>query len=288
MNQPKFRRSLGATAAALGISLFASTASAAVNFTPGDLLMGFQSTGGIGAGNVYVYNIGQAYTYRDNPALGFVANLNTDLAATFGATWFSRTDLHWSIGGVRINDAFGANANVVENGDPARAFYTSKEASGIGTTLPNSVLATANVNTTATRMMDTQSGFRTSNTVIPREATLSSNGNGVIQNVGDINSWSSRVPVTTGGIAPWTTISFTVHANFGTNTPLVYQDLYRTLSDNNNLPGVAEPAPRGTFVYQTTLTMDSLGNLNAVPEPSVTLLGGLLTGAALLRRRRSL
>jgi hypothetical protein len=41
------------------------------------------------------------------------------------------------------------------------------------------------------------------------------------------------------------------------------------------------------FTYQTTFTMDNLGNISAVPEPSTTMLGGLIAAVGLLRRRRS-
>lgn len=272
-----------ALAAAGAMSLFPGQASAAVNFVAGDLLVGFQATGGTGAGNTYVYNVGPASTYRDNPSVGFVANVNADLASTFGANWFSRTDLYWAVGGVRTNATFGADATSVVNGDPARAIYAGKESDGIGTSTPHPTLAAATINTTATRMIDSQLGFRTTNGTTPRDATGSSAGNGVIQGTGDINSWSSRVPVSS---APWTTMPLSVNGNFGTGTATANLDLYRALSNTNNT-GVTEPTAAGVFTYQTTFTIDTLGNIGAVPEPSTTLLTGLIAAAGIFRRRRS-
>ncbi len=283
MNNKTLSTSALALVAAGGMSLFAGQASAAVNFVPGDLLMGFQATGGVGAGNTYVYNVGQASNFRDNPSVGFLANVNTDLSATFGSDWFTRTDLYWAVGGVRTNAAFGADASSVVNGDPARAIYASKESDGIGTSTAHSSLAVATINTTATRMMDSQLGFRTTNGTTPRDATGSSAGNGVVQGTGDINSWSSRVPVAS---APWTTMPTSVNGNFGTGTATANLDLYRALS-NTSTSGVTEPTTAGVFTYQTTFTMDNLGNINAVPEPSTTMLGGLIAAVGLLRRRRS-
>ena len=50
---------------------------------------------------------------------------------------------------------------------------------------------------------------------------------------------------------------------------------------------MTEPTATGVFTYQTTFTIDDLGNISAVPEPSTTMLGGLIAAAGLFRRRRS-
>ena len=187
------------------------------------------------------------------------------------------------MGGVRTNATFGADSTSIVNGDPARAIYASKESDGIGTSAAHASLAVATINTTATRMMDSQLGFRTTNGTTPRDATGSSAGNGVVQGTGDINSWSSRVPVAS---APWTTMPTSVNGNFGTGTATANLDLYRALS-NTSTSGVTEPTTAGVFTYQTTFTIDDLGNISAVPEPSTTMLGGLIAAVGLFRRRRS-
>lgn len=254
----------------------------AVNFVPGDLLVGFQATGGIGAGSTYVYNAGPAANLRDYPSPGAIANLATDLSATFGPNWYARTDLYWAAGGVRDNAAFGPTASAVVNGDAARTIYASKETVAPGTSSPHANFTAPTVNTTATRMIDSQLGFTTTNGTTPRDATAGSSGNGVVQGINDINSWSSRVPVLT---APWTTMPLTVQGNFGTSNSLTYLDLYRAMSDNSGLPGVVEPTATGVFVYQSTLSIDPAGTISAVPEPKGVLLalGGLMV---LLRRSR--
>lgn len=284
MNYPKFRFTTLPLLAACVFSLSPERTHAAVNFTAGDLLVGFQATGGVGAGSTYVFNLGQAYNYRDNASVGFVANLSTDLSAVFGAGWYTRTDVNWSIGGVHNNATFGTTSTMVVNGDPSRAIYASKESSGIGTTTPHPTLAAGSINTTANKMFDSQSGFRTTNGTIVRDATATSGGNGVIQGTGDINNWATIVPVNT---APWTTQPTSVTGNFGTGAATTNLDLYRALSNNSNLAGVAEPSATGVYTYQTTFTIGNTGLISAVPEPSTSLLGGIVLGAALLRRRRS-
>jgi hypothetical protein len=260
------------------------TATAAVNYAAGDILVGFQATGGTGAGSNYVYNLGQAATYRDNSNVGAIANLNTDLTNVFGPNWFTRTDLYWAVGGTPNNATFGGNATANYNGDPARAIYASREAESVGSSTAFSNLAAANVNTTSTRMIDMISGYRTTNGTTARDATATSAGNGVIQGIGDINSFTSRVPVSG---SPWTTMPANVSGNFGTGTQYAYLDLYRALSDNGSQAFVVEPTPTGQFNYQTTFRIDALGNLSAVPEPTTGLLATLLGVGALFRRRRA-
>jgi hypothetical protein len=66
-------------------------------------LLGFRATGGTGATQTYLLNIGQASTYRD-AAAGFVLyrqswNIGADLVSIYGNSWFNRADLFWGVGG---------------------------------------------------------------------------------------------------------------------------------------------------------------------------------------------
>ncbi len=254
---------------------FTLPAAAAVTFTPGDILLGFQAPGA----NNYVYNLGQGFSYRNNPAVGFVGNIGTDLTAEYGAGWFSRTDLTFSIGGVRTNATFGSAATLVLDGDPARTVYVGRDATSIGSSDPIVLGNAGAVTTGATEMIDTQSGFTTLDGATPRNATATSGNLGVVQGTADINSWSSKVDA-----APWGVFTGEVKNSF--DGTLQYMDLYRILG-RNDLPGIAESANVGEGMYQTTFTIDSVGNINAVPEPSVTVLFGLLGAGALLVRRRA-
>jgi hypothetical protein len=250
----------------LFIAMLGTAASQAqVTYTAGDILVGFQATGGTGAGNNYVYNLGQGSSFRSATAAVNAATIGADLAEVYGTNWFTRTDLLWTIAGVRTNATFGAEASSVVNGDPARTLYISKGASGLGTSTPNSTLASGAVGTGATRMMDAQSGFRTLNGTLERTATPGSGGRGVIQGTGDINSWSSRVDNT-----PFTIFTSNVKQAFGTAGALSYLDLYRILG-RNDLAGIVEPAGVGVSVLQGTFTINTAGNIRF--EPPVTASG---------------
>ena len=241
-----------------------SASHAQVTYTAGDILVGFQATGGTGAGNNYVYNLGQGPSFRSAAAAVNAGTIGADLAAVYGTNWFTRTDLLWTIAGVRTNATFGADATSVVNGDPARTLYISKGASGLGTSTPNSTVASATVGTGATRMIDVQNGFRTTNGTLERTPTAGSGGRGVIQGTGDINSWSSRVDNT-----PFTIFTSNVKQAFGTAGSLSYLDLYRILG-RNDLAGIAEPAGVGVSVFQGTFTIDAAGNIKFEPPATST------------------
>jgi hypothetical protein len=262
--------------AALVIAVTVPAANAAVSFTPGDILVGFRATGGTGAGSNYVFNLGPGVTYRDNSNVGFVFNIGVDLASLYGADWFGRTDLVWSIAGVRDNSAFGGT---VVNGDPARAVYVSRTTTAPGASTPWNLGTASAVTQGANNMIATQNGFQLNGT-IPRDATPNSGNRGVIQGVGDINSWAAI----TDPSNPFGVFTPAVKGTFGTGNPFAYLDLYRILAANPT--GTVEPQTIAQGVYQTTFTIDNQGNINAIPEPSSAMLAGLAGLAAFARRRR--
>lgn len=240
------------------------TVQAQVTYTAGDILVGFQATGGIGAGNNYVYNLGQGPAFRDAVTTVNVGTIGTDLAQIYGAEWFTRTDLLWTIAGVRTNATFGPDANLVVNGDPARTLYISKGATGLGTSTPHATFTGATVTTGATRMIDVQNGFRTTNGTLERTPTPTSNGRGVIQGTGDINSWNSRVDN-----APFTIFTSNVKQAFKPNQTLSHQDLYRILG-RNDLAGIAESAAVGVSVLQGTFTIAAGGVIKFEPPSTAS------------------
>lgn len=278
-SQPKKRnlmKILQTSIAALVIAVTVPAANAAVSFTPGDILVGFRATGGTGAGSNYVFNLGPGVTYRDNSNVGFVFNIGVDLASLYGADWFGRTDLVWSIAGVRDNSAFGGT---VVNGDPARAVYVSRTTTAPGASTPWNLGTASAVTQGANNMIATQNGFQLNGT-IPRDATPNSGNRGVIQGVGDINSWAAI----TDPSNPFGVFTPAVKGTFGTGNPFAYLDLYRILAANPT--GTVEPQTIAQGVYQTTFTIDNQGNINAIPEPSSAMLAGLAGLAAFARRRR--
>ncbi len=258
-----------------------STASAQMVYTPGDLLMGFQASGGTGGTSTYVFNLGAATHYRDNPQVGFgnidnfVFNIGADLTAVFGADWFERTDLKFGIGGVRTN-----LPDVAVNGDPGRTVYVS-----YGTLVPGNGasynLNNSAVNTASTNIVGMVSGYETTNGTTPRTPTLTSGGRGTIQGTGDINSWNDYVSFNGSSFAVFTAA---LQSPFGNGQGFAYLDLQRILG-NNQPAGTVNPNPTGQGAYVNTFRIDSLGNITVIPEPSTVLLLSL-AGLLVLARRK--
>lgn len=77
-------------------------AHAANPYTPGDLFLGFRASGGQGATQDYLVNIGPASNYT-SPGSSFtlpsLGSVGADLTAIFGSNWRTRTDLFWSVSG---------------------------------------------------------------------------------------------------------------------------------------------------------------------------------------------
>jgi hypothetical protein len=102
----------------VGLSLAATQFAGAASYTTGDLLLGFRALGGDGATINYVVNVGAASAYRDGTISGTVTvgDIATDLAVIYGADWYTRTDVQWSVVGSPSNTS-------TVNGDPSKTIY---------------------------------------------------------------------------------------------------------------------------------------------------------------------
>jgi hypothetical protein len=259
----------------------ASLASAAT-FTAGDLLIAFRSTS---VNNVFFYNVGSSVSFRDNGSQGQVADIGTHLESTFGAGWFTDSDVSWGIIGVRNNSdptpPFGAVPAVV-NGDPSATLYAS-----IGTTTPG--VSTAWGTYTESFVVSAATKMRGVldigvNSFINQTAVANSNDRGVVQSTA-LSNWdnetlkSADFDLFTGGI----------EGSFNTGTEFAYLDVYRILSTTN---GASPSGTLGVGSYETTFSINASGevfavDVSAVPEPSTyaALAGFAALGLALSRRR---
>lgn len=102
------------------------TAPAALPYTDGDLLLGFRASGGQGATEDYVVNIGNASQYTGAAAMtvDLGGEILTDLEAIFGEDWKTRADVSWSISGVQF---------IAAGSFPNRTLFASKAQSVAGT-----------------------------------------------------------------------------------------------------------------------------------------------------------
>lgn len=261
---------------AASLLLGAAHAPAALTVVPGDLLMGFAkvNAGGTGyQGSTYVYNLGPSVNFRQagSPS-GPIDNINTDLAATFGAGWANDTSIRWGIVGV-----VGAT-DATTNGDPARTTYFSQDYLGSARGSAAIVLSSSQRGSLSTNLRS----FFTQKNGIPENGAVDG---GAIYSVSGVNSFSSFLPPSTAtsfgvGINPLTAMSA---------GPTAGLDVYRTL---HTATGAAlnssfdSDAVVGTGQYVGTFTLSDSGSLNFVPEPSVGILA-LLASMAGLRRRRA-
>ncbi len=117
------KKLLAALLALAGIALGTPSARAVLvdDWVSGDLIIGFRASGGQGATTSYLINIGSRtqYTSATSAFDLNIGDIGADLAATYGATWFDRTDLLWSV--------FGATDSV------APTLYASRARSSLGT-----------------------------------------------------------------------------------------------------------------------------------------------------------
>lgn len=119
-----FKKTGSVVLLALAGALFtqqSALAQTALTYTNADLFLAFRTTGSsTPAGSDYLVNIGQASQFLTTagPFTLSIGNIGADLVSLFGPTWYSRSDLFWSVsGGVGNFAAVGA--------DPAKTLYAS-------------------------------------------------------------------------------------------------------------------------------------------------------------------
>ena len=256
----KLKSALFATAA---WALSSTCGFAAYTFNQTDMVLGFQVSGDTGVTQNLFLNLGESTDYRDGLGNGFKGNISTSLVDTFGADWFTRTDLF--VGAAANRTGFTSLLDPpVGNQDGGRTFYATKLTAGAGMSSPipgigGSALAIAG------------NEFGSLRNIFPDIDTLGDGAGRLDQTDHPVawnNSWAKWAP--TAGTS-FTAIP-NIHATFGTGETVLL-DIQRLTTNQ-----------AGTYV--ATISIDSLGNVNVIPEPSTLVLSGLAAVGLVLRRRR--
>jgi hypothetical protein len=264
--------------AAAAMACATQAASAAFTYTNGELILGFQASGGTGASENVFFNLGSAIPYRDgtNPG-GAIGNISSTLSTVYGAGWYSRTDLYFGvIGNLNGSPNTGPGSAGAVSGDPSRTFYLSSAAATPQSGLLVSGYAGASLGTAGTTLGGMETMLPTLNTTVDGAAIL----NQTTQPVEWANGWTARNPV---GGAAFGVFTGGIQQSFGQGGSATYVDLQRVLSTNT---GASPTGVVGGGTYETTFAIGSDGSISAIPEPSTTLLGALGV-LALFRRRRA-
>lgn len=215
-----------------------------------DLLVGFRATGGQGQSVSYLVNIGSGTTYLSSgEPITLSFDIGADLINLYGAEWYNRADLQWSI--------FGRN----EAND---TLWASRERTNVGTQSSAwPTLSTPAFNPTTSNVAAVITAFQNgaldpSAPVIPSSEIDLSSIAGSQNNNGTARSYNFQVSGATafGTTSQW---GAEFQGNFGDGVEGTVLDLYRVRTSG--------------VVYRGYFSIDELGTISfnnpaAVPEPS--------------------
>jgi len=270
------------------VALAASASAQTVTYTNGDLLVGFRASGGVGSDTTFVYNLGSSVSYRDGLFSGVRANVGTQLSATYGADWYTRSDVSWGVIGA-VNNLNPQLDTTVVNGDPGSTLYASKAATGIQTSTAwgsGTAFTRSQVVSAATQVVSfTHTGSQVAGTFAFQTAAANTGGLGAFVNTSATNDYANY----TTPSADFSLFTGGIEGTFGTSTEFAYLDLYRVLASTS---GASPTGTVGRGSYETTFSINSAGQISvasAIPEPSsfASIAGVIALGVIGTRRRRS-
>ena len=258
------------------LSLTISARAEVFTYTDGNLILGFQATSGTGAEKNVFLGLGSATSLRNNGSRGVLGNIGDTLAATYGAGWYSRTDLLFGvIANLNQQPISGIGSRTPIDGDPSRTFYLSTAANTPGTgilfapnTFGSSPLGTAGNNLAGLEKVlmpsEDGTGWNFSSTdPLAQGLQKERDGAAVLQQLlpqhatASNNSWTKWNPsgasfgVFTGGI----------QQSFGKGGSATYVDLQRVLATNT---GASPAGVVGGGTYVTTISISPTGQISAI------------------------
>jgi len=255
----------------LATAVTASSAFAAT-FNAGDILLGFNTNSGVGAGSNLMVNLGSFSQFDSNngSTINFSSSIVADLNATYGSNWNTRSDISWSVTGATFassvngltrNSIFATTASgaaAIASGSDASLATVRANVQSIGTafnvapTTANSTVSVVVANSDA-NSMQARLTFNNSPQFGSFNQSLTSGTS--------VEDFYALVP-TSGGVSP---------------TGLV--------TDATGLVFVRGANKLGSFALDASGL--SFTAASAVPEPSTyaALAGAAVLGLAAYRRR---
>lgn len=260
------------------VTAFAGCISSALGapfaFTNGNLILGFQATGGTGSGRNVFVNLGSGTGFRDNGNRGALGNIGTTLASVYGADWYTREDLYFGvIGNLNSNPNTGIGSAAAVNGDPSRTFYLSTAAASPGTgqlipagSYPGSSLGSAGSFLNGTELVLLQDPSTGVVGGLQAEADGAAILDSTDQNHASAwnNSWTNWNPVPG---ASYTVFTGGIQQNFGKGGSSTYVDVQRVLSTNT---GASPTGVVGGGTYETTIAISSTGAITSSMSSQTT------------------
>jgi len=275
---------IGCVSALVGMSAHAAITA---NYTPGDLILGFQSSAS--TATVLEVNIGPNAQFKNSSSPFLIGNIGTQLVNNFGATWYDSPNLFFGVSGVNNNSSLSAGS-ADPNGDFNSTIYasrarTSNGSVGLSGSVPWSFSAPS-VTTAASPLLqqaDTYnandvSGIATIATSVANDWSDFNPVSGTAQNPAYASVFASGIQYR------FDTGTFDT-GNFGGLTDVeAAVDIYRIarFSNGGGTPGV------GTYIGTVAIERDGDIQFVSVPEPaSLTFVGFGLAALLGLRRRRA-
>jgi hypothetical protein len=254
-------------------------------FNNGDLVLGFQASGGTGNTKNVFFNLGSGVSARNGVGMGTeLGNIGSTLTGVFGSNWYSRSDVWFGVlGNLNANANSGVGSRAAVDGDPSRTWYVSRAASTAGSAalINASTYVSSSLGTAGTNFSGLEGYLPNLTAQADGSAILDQSANPTEWN----NSWTKWNPIVGGAQgASLTVFTGGVQQTFGQSGSETFIDLQRVLSTNT---GANPTGTVGGGTYVTSYSIDNTGAISMVPEPSSTLLIGVAGLGLALRRRRN-
>jgi len=238
-------------------------------FDAGDILLGFNTNSGVGAGKNLMVNLGSFSQFDSNngSTINFSSSIVADLNATYGSSWNTRNDISWSVTGATFASSVnGLTRNTIFATTASGAAAIESNSDGI--------------------LQSVRANVQSIGTAFNAATTTANSTVSVVVANSDANSMQARL--TTNNSAQFGSF------NQSLTTYTSVEDFYALVPISGGVAptGLATDATGLVFArganYLGSFKLDASGlSFSAIPEPSTyaALAGAAVLGLAAFRRR---